>query len=135
MDERKLEAVIRRLRHNHGGVYEEAAYYFVLEGLDYTMFLLGRSGLKGEARHLSGQELLKGIRRYAQEEFGPLAPYALRSWGVMRTEDFGELVFQMCEVGLLNKRETDRPEDFRNGFDFDEAFAASETLGIANAGC
>ena len=128
MDDQKLEAVIRSLRQHYQRRYAEAAYFFVLEALDYTMFLLGKTRLQGEEKHIAGPELLEGIKRYAREEFGPLAPFAFRSWGVHRTEDFGTIVFQMCEVGLLNKREEDRPEDFANGFDFTEAFAEVESL-------
>ncbi len=129
MDDQKLEAVIRSLRQHHQRRYAEAAYFFVLEALDYTIFLLGRSRSQGEEKHIGCVELLDGIKQYAKEEFGPLAPYAFRSWGVHRTEDFGEIVFQMCEVGLLNKRDEDRAEDFANGFDLTEAFAEVEQLG------
>ncbi|TAH38501.1 MAG: hypothetical protein EYC70_03760 [Planctomycetota bacterium] len=128
MDDRRLQPLIRRIRHQHERRYAEAAYFFVLEALDYTMCLLGKNRLQGEARHISGPELLEGIRQYAKEEFGPLAPYAFRSWGVQATEDFGTLVFQMCEAGLLNKRDSDRLEDFRNGFDFRNAFAEINSI-------
>ena len=63
------------------------------------------------------------VKRYAQEEFGPLAPYAFRSWGVHRTEDFGAIVFEMCEAGLLNKSDSDSIADFADGFDFRRDFA------------
>ncbi|MDP6849937.1 MAG: hypothetical protein QGH51_06760 [Planctomycetota bacterium] len=123
MDDRQLEEIIRNLRQLEGRRYEEAAYFFVLEALDYSMFLLGKTRAQGEARHLSCDELLDGIRRYANEEFGPMAPYTFKSWGVEGTEDFGELVFQMCEIGLLNRRDEDLPEAFEDAFDFDAAFA------------
>lgn len=128
MDDRRIQPVIRRLRQKHGRRYAEAAYFFLLEALDYTMCLLGKSRLQGEARHITGPELLDGIRQYAKEEFGPLAPYAFRSWGILNTEDFGALVFQMCEAGLLNKRDSDRLEDFRDGFDFRNAFAEIDSI-------
>ena len=134
MDDRKLQPLIREIRVQHQRHYAEAAYFFVLEALDYTIFLESRD--RGSAptregnavRHISPQELLSGLRRYAQEEFGPLAPYAFRSWGVTCTEDFGTLVFQMCEAGLLNKTDNDRPKDFADGFDFSEAFSSADPL-------
>jgi len=46
----------------------------------------------------------------------------LERWNVYRTEDFGEIVFSLVEHRLLNKQETDRKSDFRNGFNFREAF-------------
>lgn len=128
MDDRKLQPLIREIRAQNERKYAEAAYFFVLEALDFTIFLEGRSRKPSEGRHISPQELLAGLRRYAQEEFGPLAPYAFRSWGVHGTEDFGYLVFQMCEAGLLNKTERDRPQDFADGFDFEEAFREGESV-------
>lgn len=134
MDDRKLQPLIREIRIQHQRRYAEAAYFFVLEALDFTIFLESRDRVSSESgetntvRHISPQELLKGLRNYAQEEFGPLAPYAFRSWGVRCTEDFGALVFQMCEAGLLNKTEQDRPKDFADGFDFNKAFSTADSI-------
>ncbi len=128
MDDRKLQPLIREIRAQNGRRYAEAAYFFVLEALDYTIFLQGKGQAPTESRHINGRELLDGLRRYAQEEFGPLAPFAFRSWGVERTEHFGDLVFQMCEAGLLNRAATDHPRDFADGFDFEHAFA--ETVSV-----
>lgn len=122
MDDRKFQPLIREIRSQNGRRFAEAAYFFVLEALDYTIFLQGKGQAPAESRHINGRELLDGLRRYAQEEFGPLAPFAFRSWGVTCTEDFGELVFQMCEARLLNRAESDHPRDFADGFDFEQAF-------------
>jgi uncharacterized repeat protein (TIGR04138 family) len=126
MDDRKLQPLIREIRTQNGRQFAEAAYFFVLEALDHTIFLQGKGQAPHESRHINGRDLLDGIRRYAQEEFGPLAPFAFRSWGVRRTEDFGNIVFEMIEAGLLNKDENDHPRDFVNGFDFERAFVHAE---------
>lgn len=126
MDDSKLRPVIREIRRLHERRYAEAAYFFVLEALDYTIFKQ-RTQDREPGRHISCTELLDGIREYAGVEFGPLSPYAFHSWGVWRTEDFGELVFQMCDGGLLNARETDTPEAFVDGFDFEQAFRAADS--------
>jgi len=138
MEDSKLQPLIRQTRILNDRRYAEAAYYFVLEALDYTIFLAGRGAQPKEARphedqaadgvggHISPRELLNGIRRYAREEFGPLAPYAFRSWGVETTKDFGTIVFQMCETGLLKKTDRDRPQDFADGFDFQQAFVDAD---------
>jgi len=73
-------------------------------------------------RHVSVHVLLEGLRAYALEQFGPLARLVLERWNVYRTEDFGEIVFSLVEHRLLNKQDTDRKSDFRNGFNFREAF-------------
>src|SRR5215212_8948513 len=101
--------------------YTRAAYVFIRESLDHTQKLLGRSG-KEEVHHVSGQELLEGIRAYALEEYGPMTLSVLNEWGVRRCEDFGELVFNMVEASILSKTDRGSREDFKNGYDFFEAF-------------
>jgi uncharacterized repeat protein (TIGR04138 family) len=102
--------------------YAEGAYHFVIESLDFTMRKLGRDQQSGASRHVSGRELLDGIRQYAVETFGPLATAVFRSWGIRRTEDFGMLVFRLVVAGQLSRQDSDLLEDFSDGFDFDEAF-------------
>ena len=101
--------------------YARDAYFFLREALDHTQKLVGR--LKpGEINHVSGQELLNGIRAYALEQFGPMGQTVLNAWGVQSCEDFGEMVFNMVEVNLLAKTDSDRREDFRGGYTFEDAF-------------
>lgn len=101
--------------------YDRDAYHFVREGLDFTVKLLKKSAT-GKDRHVSGQELLEGLRRYSLQEFGPMAKTVLNYWGVKRCEDFAEIVFNLVDKGILGKTEQDTREDFRGGYDFEEAF-------------
>lgn len=109
--------------------YKREAYDFVLRALDETIRGEGRQHRAGTEKHITGQELLEGIRELARSEFGLLAHAVFESWGVQRTEDFGEIVFNLVDHQLLNKQETDTREDFRDGFDFSTAF--EEDLDIA----
>src|SRR5256885_9859783 len=103
--------------------YDRDSYYFVREGLDVTLKILKKQHQTQLAhRHVSGQELLEGLRRHALDQFGPMAKTVLDYWGVRKCEDFGEIVFNMVEKGILGKTEQDSREDFRGGFDFNEAF-------------
>ena len=101
--------------------YHRDAYYFVREALDYTQKTVGTDTRK-RIRHVTGQELLAGIRAFALQQFGPMARTVLEEWGVHRGEDFGEIVFNMIEVGWLAKTNKDSRADFEHGYDFDEAF-------------
>jgi uncharacterized repeat protein (TIGR04138 family) len=103
------------------GRYDRDAYYFVREGLDFTIKML-KKDLRGAGRHVSGQELLDGLRRYALDQFGPMSKTVFGYWGIKRCEDFGEIVFQMVDKGVLGKTEQDTREDFKGGYDFDDAF-------------
>ncbi|PYK99589.1 MAG: hypothetical protein DME19_08150 [Verrucomicrobia bacterium] len=102
--------------------YPGDAYFFVREALDHTQKMVGKVPKKNEVRHVSGQELLDGIREYALQLFGPMTLTVLEEWGIKRCEDFGEIVFNMVETRLLAKTEHDSREDFKRGYDFHEAF-------------
>ncbi|MFM9009784.1 MAG: Minf_1886 family protein, partial [Planctomycetota bacterium] len=84
----------------------------------------GKRGSKRQAeRHVSGQELCEAARRYGLQQYGFLAPTVLATWGIRRTDDIGEIVFNMIEIGQMRKTKADKREDFRGVFEFDEAFS------------
>ena len=101
--------------------YEADAYTFVRAALDFTSKALEKPR-EGPERHVSGTELLDGFRKFALQEFGPMAATVLASWGVATTADIGEIVFNLVERGILGKTDRDRREDFAAGYDFREAF-------------
>ncbi|GAB4244929.1 MAG: hypothetical protein OHK005_10040 [Candidatus Methylacidiphilales bacterium] len=101
--------------------YDARAYAFVRDGLDYTIKMLKRSQ-SGTSRHVSGAELLEGLRKFTLSEFGPMGKLVLNEWGIHACEDFGNIVFSLVNHGVLGKSEADRPDDFSPGFSFDDAF-------------
>jgi len=96
--------------------YKIEAYHFVMSALNYTQSKFDKP------RHVSGRELLEGIREYGLELFGLMTRTVFENWGVRRTEDFGNIVFNMLGEGLLSKTDEDSIEDFKDGYDFKEAF-------------
>lgn len=113
--------------------YKIDAYAFVFEALNYAHNRLGMgtdrpaeaeeeteegSGRETE-RHLTGQQLCEAIRLYALEQYGYMAKTVLNSWGVTKTGDFGEIVFNLIGIGQMRKTPDDRREDFDDVFDFD----------------
>ncbi|MCG3182941.1 MAG: hypothetical protein ICCCNLDF_01023 [Planctomycetes bacterium] len=103
--------------------YRAAAYHFVLfQGIEYTLRrYLGVP--QGQFRHMNGREICEGLRELALEEFGPLARDVWAWWGVNTTRDWGDIVFNLIEVGLLHAQDDDRPEHFDNIYDVDEALS------------
>jgi uncharacterized repeat protein (TIGR04138 family) len=97
--------------------FQAEAYHFVFEALDYTLSARG-----GGRRHVSGPEIMEGVRRLALERFGFLARTVFARWGIVRTDDFGEIVFNLISVDLLQKTADDRKEDFCGLFEFAQAF-------------
>lgn len=100
--------------------YQREAYLFVRDALEHTRKTTGKASR--DRIHVSGQELLGGIRDYALAQFGPMAMMVLEDWGVRTCEDFGEIVFNMVDSGLLSKTKKDSRADFAAGYDFYEAF-------------
>lgn len=108
---KKVAAICRKDRR-----YKPEAYTFVLAGLHFTV------GQLPEPRHLTGRELLEGLRLYGLDQFGPLTAQVFEHWGIRSTEDFGHIVFLLVNTQLLRKTEDDSLEDFKEGYDFDCAF-------------
>jgi uncharacterized repeat protein (TIGR04138 family) len=107
--------------------YAYQAYEFVQEALEFTQHKLGRKPRTEESEevaiehHVRGWELLDGIRELALREFGMMARTVFRLWGIDRTDDFGEIVFNMIEANLMSKTPEDDRKDFHNVYDLDEA--------------
>ena len=120
MHEVSFEEAFNRIRAKDPR-YHRDAYLFVREALDHTQKTSGRDP-RGRIRHVSGQELLAGIRDYALQQFGPMAMTVFEEWGVRGCADFGEIVFNMIGVDWLAKTDKDSRADFAAGYDFDEAF-------------
>jgi uncharacterized repeat protein (TIGR04138 family) len=101
--------------------YPREAYEFVCEALDYCR--QWKANGTQTISHVSGQELLEFIRELARQKFGKQAKAVLNGWKIYRTEDFGEIIFDMADARLLMTRPEDSKEDFQNGYSFDEAFS------------
>lgn len=101
--------------------YGRDAYVFLRDSLDYTT--KQQKKLKGApVRHVAGPELLDGVRQYALKEFGPMVVTVLSYWGIRNTQDIGHMVFNLIGAGIFGKTDEDSLEDFKNVYDFNEAF-------------
>ena len=121
------------------------AYVFVFEALRYAQEKLGMgadSQLEDEAgqsdeedreRHVSGQQLCHAIRLYAMDQFGYMAQPVLNHWGVKSTGDFGEIVFNLIDIGQMRKTDRDRREDFDDVFDFDVGLRESYQISLPDS--
>jgi len=130
--------------------YTLDAYLFVLEALTFAQDALGfgqeppleeiepvgadepaaagktrsRTRPRRQAeRHVSGQQLCEAARLYGLQQYGFMAPTVLAAWGIRRTGDIGEIVFNMIDIGQMRKTRSDRREDFHDVFAFNDAFA------------
>ena len=101
--------------------YQRDAYVFLRDALDFTT--KQQKKVKGTSvRHVTGPELLEGLRQYALREFGPMVITVFDSWGIHSSGDIGNMVFNLIGAGIFGKTEEDSIEDFRNVYNFDEVF-------------
>ena len=101
--------------------YHRDAYLFVREALDFTQKIVGKEST-AKIRHVTGQELLDGIRQFALSQFGPMAATVFSEWGIHNCTDFGNIVFNLVETRVLAKTDKDSEEDFKGGYCFEDAF-------------
>jgi uncharacterized repeat protein (TIGR04138 family) len=94
--------------------FKAEAYALVVESLDFTMRRIG------ERRHVSAVELLRGFCDHAKAKYGLLAYKVIESWGVSSSGDVGRIVYQLIEVGVLSKQDSDRFEDFETDWNLEE---------------
>src|SRR4051812_9522973 len=116
--------------------YDEEAYRFVVEALHFTQQRLSRprpQSADDDSAHISGQELLTGLREFASKSFGMLAGTVLRSWGVRTTDDVGRIVFELIDRGEMRKTDRDRLSDFAHLYDFREAFVEDYVIDIPSS--
>jgi uncharacterized repeat protein (TIGR04138 family) len=116
-----LEEIAKRDRR-----YAYEAYEFVFAALAHTQKMLGKLPTEADAEgdsthHVSGPELLAGVRDLALREFGLMARTVFRLWGINGTGDFGEIVFNLIEANLMSKTDSDERADFVDVYDLDEA--------------
>ena len=101
--------------------YHRDGYIFLRDALDFTT--TQQKKIKGvSVRHVTGPELLDGVRQHALKEFGPMVITVFDSWGIQSCEDVGHMVFNLIGAGVFGKTEEDSIKDFKNVYDFEEAF-------------
>jgi len=101
--------------------YRREAYIFVREALALTHTAFAQAG-GARLRQFTGRDLLTGLRELALVQFGPMAITVLEEWGIRSCRDFGEIICNLVQSGVVAGSEVDWRADFAKGFDFDEAF-------------
>ena len=120
MSDKDFTDVVNSIREQDSR-YGKGAYYFVRQALDHTLNHVKQQQSSNNP-HVTGKELLEGIREYALDQYGPMAKTLLDAWNIKCCRDFGDIVFHLVEAGVLGKTDNDSPEDFAEGYNFKEAF-------------
>ncbi len=102
--------------HAQDSRYSPEAYEFVMEALAFSQKKFKKY------KHISGEELLTGIKALLLKKFGPMTLTVLKYWGIRVTDDFGNIVYNLVENRVLAKDSHDHYDSFKNAYDFDEVF-------------
>ncbi len=116
--------------------YPPEAFAFVREGLHLAAKRahgpepeMVNPALAGK-RHVSGRQLCEALRDLAIRRWGLMANTVLGSWHIHGTLDFGKIVYAMIDNQLMQKTDGDSLEDFREVFDFAQAFSPENCLRV-----
>ncbi len=120
MSDKNFPEVIKEI-HAMDPRYGKGAYYFIREALDHTLKNLEKDKSKNKG-HVSGTQLLDGIRDFALDRFGPMTLTIMEHWNIRKCRDFGDIVFNLVDFGILGRTENDSLDDFEDGYNFQDAF-------------
>lgn len=96
--------------------YRLGGYEFILNGMEFYLTSLG------EKRHVSGQELTQGLLLFSIKQFGPLAKSVLHFWGIDQSDDLGNIVYNLIDIGIMSKQTDDSIEHFHAILDYETFF-------------
>ena len=126
-----IAEIVRRDRR-----YAYEAYEFIFDALAHTQRRVGRIPREGESvgeeHHVTGREIVEGAVDLARREFGLLARTVFKQWGVLRSDDLGEIVFNLIEANLLSKTERDSRADFEGLGDMEQALSEGYTISLTD---
>lgn len=106
------------------GRYPLEAYGFLHEGMSRSVQEVhGKEAPAGERNHVTGKQICMALKDLAMEKWGLLAPAVLGKWNIHTTLDFGNMVYLLIDHSFMHKTDEDSLEDFRDVYDFNEAFA------------
>ena len=80
MSDKNFPEVVKEI-HRKDGRYAKGAYFFIREALDHTLKSLDKNARKNKG-HVSGEELLDGIRSFALDRFGPMTLTLMNHWNI-----------------------------------------------------
>jgi uncharacterized repeat protein (TIGR04138 family) len=116
--------------------YHHDAYQFLSAALRHAQRMLGRIHREEddeEEAHISGGELLDGVRDLARRQFGLMTRTVFHHWGIDSTEDFGRMVFELIDRGEMKRTEHDHLSDFIDVYDFDREFDRNYRIDTSHA--
>lgn len=93
--------------------YPVGAYILIYEVLDW----MKDNGLVKQGEHITGQGLAITIIAYAIQHYGLLTEAILKELGITKSEDVGNIVWNLVEANLIGKQPNDSRQDFAKVFD------------------
>jgi len=105
------------------GRYPVEAYEFVNDAVLYTAEKLSKKNSSGR-NHITGEELLNGVKELSIKLYGPMATQIFQEWGIKDGMSVGNIVYNMVNCQLLRTSESDSINDFNIPIDFQKILAS-----------
>lgn len=86
--------------------YPAAAFLYLMDTLREML------DARKEGDHVTGKEVCLALRQNLQKDFSLMAPDVLKSWNIVETNDFGNMVYDMVDAGLFSTSPQDSRADF-----------------------
>lgn len=86
--------------------------------------LLEQNSSKDEAKktsHVTGQAICEALRTSLLDDYGVFAQDVLAQWNIHETNDFGNIIYDLIDVGMLSVSPRDSRTDFVDVYDFKSA--------------
>ena len=104
--------------------YPFEAYEYVSQAVGKVCRELAEDNNGETRRHISGKQLIDGLKVLLLKDFDRMAIDVLKLWNVNATDDIGNIVFNLVNAKLLGVSENDSIDDFKNQGDFYQMFVA-----------
>lgn len=75
-----------------------------------------------DSKDINYTMILDEFKELVLDQYGPMSYTLLTQWGLSESMDIGEMMVNLVESGRVGKSDNDNYEDFRDGYDFKEAF-------------
>lgn len=89
--------------------YSPDAYSYMRSSLDSAARRFGKTP---DNPHLTAEELYLGFCAALLEDYGPLAKAVTEHWGIFKSADVGAIVYNLIEVGVFGRQESDTQSQF-----------------------
>jgi len=90
------------------------AYELIFETLDWLASDPQRDFLTREESHITGQQLTEAVFQFSLHNYGMMAKMVWKQLGIEKSEDIGDIIYELLDEEIMYKQDDDSKSDFDN---------------------